>query len=73
VELSWAVVRDDTDEEVCGASSLVDVPADDVLAADRVAWSIPRSTPPGAYRIAMRVDGPDGTTLSENHTEITLR
>jgi hypothetical protein len=49
------------------------LPGDAVLEGDQVRWAIPTSARPGVYRVAMEVVGPDGTVLSTNHTDVSVR
>jgi beta-mannosidase len=72
-QLSWQVVRADTDEVMSENGMTLSVPADVSFEADRIEWMIPETTPSGMYRVAMRVLGSAGEPLSTNYTDITVR
>jgi len=72
-EVSWRIVQADTGEVVNGHTAAFRIPADAAEPADRIAWDVPDTTLPGAYRVEMRVADAGGEVLSTNATEIVVR
>jgi beta-mannosidase len=72
-EVAWKVTELETSDVATGDRRRLTVPADDVVEAARVDWTIPASAAPGPYRVAMSVRDADGELLSENHTDVTVR
>ncbi|HEY6057645.1 MAG TPA: glycoside hydrolase family 2 TIM barrel-domain containing protein, partial [Candidatus Limnocylindrales bacterium] len=71
--VAWRIEDVETGEVVLENGTTVLLPGDSVLEGDQVRWTIPTSAQPGTYRVAMEVAGPDGTVLSANHTDISVR
>jgi beta-mannosidase len=72
-EVAWALTPL-RGEATVGANSLkLTLPADASAKVDHISWAIPQTARPGAYRVRMRVLGPDGELLSSNHTDISVR
>jgi beta-mannosidase len=72
-QVSWQVIRADSDEILRKSALAATIPADAAHEADRIEWPIPPTAEPGTYRVAMEVLGADGLSLSTNHTDITVR
>jgi beta-mannosidase len=72
-QVSWRIVRADTDQIVSKNGFTVTVPADAALEVDRIDWPIPATAHPGAYRVVMELIDQNGQTLSSNATDITVR
>lgn len=72
-QVSWRIVRVDTDEVMTKNDVTVAVPADAAFEADRIEWPIGPTVEPGAYRVSMELLGADGDLLSRNATDLTVR
>ena len=71
--LTWRIVGADTDEVVSDHAIAATLAADSVQEAGHLDWAIPATATPGCYRVEMQVLDADGTALSMNSTEITVR
>jgi beta-mannosidase len=72
-QVSWEVVSVETGEVASKNGLTLSLAADSAEEIDRIAWEIPETARPGAYRVQMEVLAADGRSLSSNSTQITVR
>jgi beta-mannosidase len=72
-QVSWQIVRADSQEVVSKNRLATTIPADAAAEVDRIEWPIAATERSGLYRVTMEVLGSDGETFSTNDTDITVR
>jgi len=71
--VSWKIVQVETGRTVTEHGLTATFAADSAEEADRIAWLIPASAAPGAYRVEMEIVSTEGELLSANATDVTVR